>query len=52
MEEKIIGAKKHEELSVRKLDNSSIDDRNCGGEVDREPCVDISCDSANQKSGR
>lgn len=52
MEEKITGAKTHEDLGVKMLDDSNIDDRNCCGEVDREPCVDISCDSANQESRR
>lgn len=33
---------------VRMLDDSNVDMRKCGGEVDREPFVHISCDSANQ----
>lgn len=43
MEEEITGATKGKELSVRKLDDSNIDDKKCSGDVDREPFVDISC---------
>lgn len=52
MEEEITGAMKGKELSVRKLDDSNIDDRKCSGDVDREPFVDISCDSAHQDARR
>lgn len=45
MEEKITGVKEGDELSIRMLDDSKVDDSNYGGDRGTDTHVDITCDS-------
>lgn len=52
MEKKVTAAKKGEELGIRMLDYSKVDDRNYGEGRGSDPHVDITCDSTDQVADR
>ena len=52
VEKKVTAAKKGEELGIRMLDYSKVDDRNYGEGRGSDPHVDITCDSTDQVADR